>query len=131
MRSFRLCLVLSLVISGWGEARSRFPLPVGAQIELGQSGFDRTQAESELCRGFRLTSKQVRARFRSYHQVSESELHDDYSYLPCWFDGTIVVQQRKYTFRANPGNTIETDYPDGKVKTLGGRHTDDPSGGSR
>ena len=96
----------------------RYPLPPQAKLTLKLD-----------CPMFRLNEHQVRLRFSTYHLIDGTELHDWYSYDTCYTKGTIQLDGKTFSFQIQQGNTIETDYPDGNQKILGGRHTDNPAAG--
>jgi hypothetical protein len=108
-----------------------FSLPGSAKITIGPVQRDHTYPDpvsDSVCKQYRLTEAQVRRQFRFYHELAEGEYHDYYLQFPCWIEGTLVVNGKTYTWSSQPGNTMMTTWPDGVSKTLGGKHTDDPSG---
>jgi hypothetical protein len=66
--------------------------------------------------------------FRSYHKLKSGEIHAYYLYPACWIRGTVSINGKTFHWEARPGNTLETDWPDGVNKMLGGKHTDNPAG---
>lgn len=128
MPSSNLLLLTLLFGLAEGSSTQKYPLPASATIHLGPTGEDASSPDAQTCRGFHLTAKQVRSRFATYHALKPVEDHDYYAYFPCWSSGTIILNGKSFDFKARPGNTILTTYPDAKEKLLGGKHTDDPSG---
>lgn len=128
---FRLAGIAILAVSSAvGHAPSPYRLPQAAQITVGHSviGPDKASVEG-FCENWSLSKREVRRMFASYHLLKEGELHDFYLEPDCWIDGKIVVNGKTFTWRARLGNTLSTDWPDGKTKMLGGKHSQDPSGG--
>ncbi len=67
--------------------------------------------------------------FRTYRELRPREMHDNYLYVPCGIEGTVIVNGKTYTWSTQIGGTLDTTWPDGIEKTLGGEATDDLSEG--
>jgi hypothetical protein len=120
-----------LVILALFAGATHYPLPQSAVIKIGEKHVDHTYPDPQTdipCKNYQLTEAQVRAQFRTYHKLHEGEYHDYYLQYPCWIHGTIEVDGKTYTFSSELGNTMQTTWPDGISKELGGKYTDDPSG---
>jgi hypothetical protein len=114
-----------------GAPGTHYPLPNSAIIKIGQMEMDHTYPDPQTdiaCKNYHLTEVHVRNQFHTYHKLHEGEYHDYYLNYPCWIHGTVEVDGRIYTFSSELGNTMETTWPDGVKKSLGGKHTDNPSG---
>ena len=117
-----LVLVLSI--------RQRIVLPIEAKITVEQRyAPPQDSVDKGMCHSFHIDPKIVRNRFAHYHVLDGSEFHDFYLQFDCGVGGSIYLHGRKFFWIAEPGNLLKTDYPDGNVRWLGGRHTDDPAGG--
>ncbi len=122
-------LLLSIFLTpGALFASGHLPLPAAAQVHVDAGGFDPSDPESAVCKGFRLTASQVRWRFRTYHELAAGELHDKYLSASCWAQGSVTIMGRSFEWKARPGNTLFTTFPDGRGKMLGGKPSDDLSG---
>lgn len=122
---------IALFLSSSCYALAQYKLPLSAQISIGKLEVDKSSPQrAEVCTqlGWSLTKSQVRTMFRTYHLLKEGEQHAYYAYWSCWIRGTVTINGKAFSWKANPGNTLDTDWPDGAQKTLGGKHTDDPSG---
>jgi hypothetical protein len=128
VRSSKAAFLFVLFCSGLHSQGDHIVIPKAAKVMIGAPGRDEHDAESDACKDFRVTSEQVRSRFRTYHRLTQDELHDRYILAPCWVDGELTIKGKTYTWRARPGNTIETTYPDGAAKMLGGKPSDRMSG---
>ena len=117
MRGSNLLFALWLLAS---HAR-HYPLPSSAKITIGPTQM--TSQDPDGC-DYHLTERQVRKQFDSYRVLAEGEYHDKYLQYPCVIDGTITLKGKTYRWSSNEGETMETTYPDGIPKTLGGK----PSG---
>ena len=126
--SLSLALILLCASHLYAQVGHHYPLPIKANVKIGESGSNPSNSEEPLCHGFTLSQHQVRNRFRTYHHLADTEEHDYYEWFPCWVRGTVHLTGRDFFFRANYGNTMETNFPDGKFKVLGGLYDDDPSG---
>ena len=126
-----LCLITVASSAQVGSHGKRYPLPSDARIAVGQRVIDKSADDetADSCRTYRATSRQVRHYFRTYKVVEGEEYHSMYIWLPCSIEGTVTVQGKTYWWSVNPGNTMGTNWPDGKGKTLGGKYSDDPSEG--
>ena len=107
--------------TGTKPKMAHFPLPADAQINLGKSS---SNTPGEDCSYFRFSAQAIRGRFRTYHVLAEGEFHDSYGVFPCRFDGSVIVHGQTYTFEAQQGNLLVTDFPDGEGKMLGGPPSD-------
>src|SRR5690349_20610355 len=106
---------------------SKFSLPRNAEIKILKSGRDDSTETWAVCeRDFKLSNKKIRGIFKTYSELTDRELHDDYIWAPCYIEGIISIAQKSFTWRARPGNLLETDYPDGKKRILGGQLSDKP-----
>ncbi len=121
-------LALVYSVSAVTAEKHKWRLPSSAQVIVGLAGQDRDDHSSDGCRKFKLNEKQVREIFSDYHELTSRELHDHYLWAPCYVDGIARVGARTFNWRIRAGNTLETTYPDGKKKVLGGAYTDSPSG---
>lgn len=72
----------------------------------------------------------MRWRFSTYHRVTGQEMNDDCSFGQCGIEGTVKVGDKVFTWKMGLYNTMETTYPDGRSKLLGGAYSDDPSSGN-
>lgn len=121
----------TLVLLAFFASAVQYPLPQSAVIKIGEMKMDHTYPDPQTdipCKNYHLTEAQVRKQFRIYHKLRQDEYHDYYLNYPCWIHGTVEVGGKTYTFSSELGNTMETTWPDGVKKMLGGKHTDDPSG---
>jgi hypothetical protein len=128
MQSGKFLLLLILFSLG---GTHHYPLPKSAVITIRPMQRDHTYQDHQAdlaCDRYHLTEARVRFQFRTYHELAEGEAHANYLIYPCWINGTIVVDGKTYTWSSQLGNTMETTWPDGVKKTLGGKPTDDPSG---
>lgn len=119
-----LVTVLAPLLLGTGQKHKHFPLPESAEITIGQAQWKAGDMDADLCKSYKLTPKELRRQFRTYHLLYPGDVHNYYSVFQCWIDGTIKVNGKTFTFESRPGNLLETTWPDGKDKMLGGK----PSG---
>lgn len=126
----RAMFVFTFLFFNWATAEEKrsFQLPSQAQVFIGAAGRDKTDKSSEGCRDFKLNKAQIREIFSTYHEVTPFELHNNYLWAPCYIDGAVQFRGKKFKWRIRVGNTLETAFPDGKWKVLGGAYTDTPSG---
>lgn len=128
---FRIAItILLMTSSSTVHHHSLFKLPPDAHLTIGHSviGPDKESVEG-FCENWKLSENEVRKMFATYHLLKDDELHDFYLFPDCWIDGTIIFHGRTFQWRARLGNTLSTDWPDGKTRILGGKHSQDPSGG--
>lgn len=122
-------LALALLQLAWNSKPRHYPLPPSAVITIGPTQQDpKAPNPKGFCSYYHLSQEQVREQFRTYHQLREMEL-EHYLYMPCWIEGTVTVNGKTYTWQSRDGNTMGTDWPDGKGKTLVGKPSDDLSDG--
>lgn len=114
-----------------GASGPRHPLPSSAQIKIGAHyiGSGVGEEAKSFCRDYHLTKAEVRKMFRTYRELRPHEMHDNYLYVPCGIEGTVIVNGKTYTWRTQIGGTLDTTWPDGIEKTLGGEATDGLSEG--
>ncbi len=118
-----------LVLSAFLIAQHPYLLPSSAVITVGDKFYESTNDDKIFCDSYRLSAVQVRRMFRTYHELHPGEMHDHYLYAACGIRGTVKVNGRVFHWESDPGNTMRTDYPDGNLRTLGGKYTDDLSEG--
>ena len=106
-----------------------FALPKGSHITIERRYPAEESTNQNVCSAFRINLAAIRGRFRTYHATSGSEFHDYYLQFGCGVGGKIHVNGKTFFWIAEPGNLLRTDYPDGVVRWLGGKHTDDPADG--
>jgi hypothetical protein len=75
--------------------------------------------------GHPLTKRQIRHIFATYHLLAEGEYHDGYAQMGCVTEGDIIVDGKKFRYMVQPINNLQTTWPDGENKLLGGKHSDD------
>lgn len=129
MQILKCLMMVLLLISFPALAKSKkrsYVLPAKAQILFDEIATD-TEPALE-CADFKVTAEQVRQFFRDYKPITTKEQHDYYLWSPCTIKGKIIHKGKRYFWQARAGNTLTTDYPTGKTKTLGGPRTDHPSG---
>ncbi|RZU29691.1 hypothetical protein [Edaphobacter modestus] len=127
MRIGRTAVRVVLLFSMVGAAKERhYPLPSSAVITIGQLHIDPKTDSTDIdsCKFYHLTESDIRKQFRTYHQIDQKELHDRYSYVYCWIEGTVQVKGKTYIWESHLDNVLITTYPDGVKKMLGG----EPSG---
>lgn len=117
-----------VLVSGMANASSSLSLPPKAKIQINSQISTGNSPNDTDCKGFKLNRAQVRHIFETYKPVTVSDLHDYYTWTNCSLDGTLTVYKKFFTWKIRPGHILETDYPDGAMKTLGGAHTDSPDG---
>jgi hypothetical protein len=125
----RIMVMLTFISTSVSAQRNLvFRLPASAAITIDHSEFDPKDANmSDFCPTWKLTQRQVRRMFSTYHLLQDDDLHDFYSFPDCWIDGTIVFHGKTFHWQARPGNTLSTDWPDGKTRMLGGKHSENPA----
>jgi hypothetical protein len=116
--------LLGALLLNPGQAQTHFPLPKSAEIMIGQPQWKPGDSDADLCRNYRITPQQLRRQFRTYHLLQPGDVHDQYSVFQCWIDGTIKVNGKTFRWQSRPGNLLQTNWPDGVDKMLGGK----PSG---
>lgn len=82
------------------------------------------QESLQACSDWNLTEHKVRKMFRTYHVVIGVE-HEGYSEFGCAIEGDILVDGRRYIFRAQPENNLYTDWPNGTYHRLGAKQSAD------
>ena len=113
-------------LPAFAASAGAYRLPPSAKIKITSKGND-DQSSSMTCEELNvLTPKRVRELFASYRLVDGVELHK-YLWAPCFAQGTIEIQGKSFFWKFRPGNTLATDFPDGKSKILGGSVSDDSS----
>lgn len=126
--SFSILLFFFLGTSGLASEKvsESFALPSRAIVEISRKGSD---GGSDGIPCGTLSIQDVRTFFSQYRLIkpSSKDLHNKYLWTPCFVEGTITLGKKKFKWKHRPGNTLETDYPDGKQKVLGGKPTDGPS----
>ncbi len=122
-----------LLFAAVQSSRSRhdFALPAQAKIVVGKTYRNKESVDSLNCYNYRLKPGNVRWRFQHYHRITGTEVHDSYSFVGCGIEGKVSVGNKTFEWRSEPFNTMETNYPDGKWKVLGGEYSDDLSAGER
>lgn len=124
---FGKLLLLALAATAGGQ---HYPLPANAAIAIGPTQSDAKDPESKIfCPDYHLTEGQLREQFRTYHLLRENGEMENYSYLPCWIDGTVRVNGKTYRWRSRDGNIMSTTWPDGVNKLLVGKPSGDLSAG--
>ena len=119
-----LGLFLYLSTGGAGSWR----LPARAIITIEPAHLLPGYPENDTpCSTRRITVRQLRRKFATYHELKEMELHDGYADMGCAIEGDIVVDGKKFRYIEQPINLLQTNWPDGKMHQLGGKHSDDSS----
>lgn len=123
-------LILAMPLAAVAQ-QIHYPLPKTAVVSVGplQKNTKDSVARLGFCDSYTLDEKQVREQFRTYHLLGNDEL-ENYDVLPCWHDGTIRANGKTYRYSSRMGNTMWTDWPDGKGKMLVGEPSDDESNGA-
>jgi hypothetical protein len=116
-------LLMGMIFLGAPQS-THYPLPSSAEITMGQAEWEKGDIDADLCKRYRLPPEQLRKQFRTYHVLGQGDVHDHYSVFQCWIKGTVKVDGKTFTWESRPGNLMETDWPDGVKKMLGGK----PSG---
>jgi len=130
MKTISLVLIIAFASSQPHRRLKTGPyaLPAEAQITIGQPHSDPNDGqEAVICPSYRLSEHEVREKFRTYHLLKPGELHDSYSFPSCRIEGTVLLEDRKFYWVARPGNTLDTDWPGGKSKMLGGVPSENPA----
>jgi hypothetical protein len=100
-------------------------LPSRAKITIGKAqlipGYSDEMTQEE-CSAWRLTERQVRRMFRTYHVVIGVE-HEGYSEVGCAIDGDILIDGRRYTFSAQLIDNLYTNWPNGTDHRLGAKES--------
>ncbi|RZU40039.1 hypothetical protein [Edaphobacter modestus] len=117
-------LFLSVILLGAKQQPAHYPLPKSADITIGQPQWKQGDIDADSCRQYHLTPEQIRKQFRTYRLLSPGDVHDSYTVFQCWINGTVKVAGKTFTWESRPGNLMETNWPDGAKKMLGGK----PSG---
>jgi hypothetical protein len=111
----------------------RLPPQAVITVESVYHDKDKTYAEyppdTEACEHFHVTPSSVRWRFGTHHRLTGREVHENYRFGQCGIEGKVKVGDRVFTWKLGLYNTMETTYPDGKPKLLGGTYSDEPSEG--
>ena len=104
------------------EQQTSFALPRSARLTVGKARpLPGAGAEDVMeCPTFHLDGQQVRRRFRTYHAVTNREVHDEYVEPSCLIKGQVLYHGRSFTWEANEGNLLWTTWPSGKGVLLGG-----------
>jgi len=123
-----VCLLIFLYAPHHHHRLGPYTLPAEAKITIGKPHTDPNDAQDAMiCPSFHLNEYEVREMFRTYHLLKPGELHDNYSFPSCRIEGNIVVKNQRFYWIARPGNTLDTDWPDGKPKMLGGVPSENPA----
>jgi len=94
-------------------------IQIGARIIVGDPGVD-----AEMCKTYTVTPREIRHYFRTYRFINAREHHYLYQQFACFIKGTVTLRGKTFSWRVNPGGTLETTFPDGIQKELG---TTDPA----
>ena len=68
----------------------------------------------EVCKSFKLTKKQVLLYYLESKDSTEQEIHDSYNILPCNSTGTIIINNKKYSWIIRAGG-VGTFYNKNKI----------------
>lgn len=101
-----------------------YQLPTSARIVMGRL----LEEKPNACPNFHLKENDVRQLFKEARPVTQKQIHDNYTWVECFVRGEIYLGNKTYNWKIRPGNLLETDYPDGKIKNLGGKPSDNPEG---
>ena len=118
-----------LTLAAYLVLQHPFALPPSATVNVGSKFYETTNENKIFCESYKLSPTQVRRMFRTYHELHAGEMHDHYLYAACGIRGTVKVNGQVFHWESDPGNTMRTDYPDGTLRTLGGKYTDDMGAG--
>ena len=116
--------LLALFLLGSGAAGS-FKLPARAKITMQQARAEDHYYEQLGCSERKITERELRRYFATYHETKGDEYTHDYMYEACVIEGDIQVGNRHFHFAERPINLLETTWPDGKLHLLGGKHSDE------
>lgn len=81
-------------------------------LELG------SEEDSALCHDFRLTEDQSVQLLNQSKLITAKEMHDHYSYLPCYVKGSVTYNSRECEFTIRAGGTAELICDDDKSYIL-------------
>jgi hypothetical protein len=127
--NWRVYVLFLMLFSSNAIAHAQFALPPSAKISIGKLRIDdKARNDAQVCSGWTINAKQVRSMFRTYHRLGPGDLHDYYTEMQCWIDGTLEVDGKTFHWEAQLIHILNTDWPDGVDKTLGGKYSGDLSG---
>ncbi len=72
-------------------------------------------ASSEFCAGFSLTKEEAQYYFDNAKQVSAKDIHDNYSFLPCFVSGEAHVNKKKCEWEVRAGGTSNITCEDQSI----------------
>ncbi|WP_188151072.1 hypothetical protein [Teredinibacter waterburyi] len=82
-------------------------ISVGNIVNTGNDG-----ATSEFCSDFSLTKEQAQDFFKNAEQVTARDIHDNYSFLPCFVTGEGYLNEQKCEWKIRAGGTGSIECED-------------------
>ena len=76
------------------------------------------------CINRRITTRELRHYFATYHELGELERKEGYQDLGCDIEGDIFVDGKQFHFTEGAIDLLDTTWPDGKHHSLGRDHSD-------
>jgi hypothetical protein len=78
-----------------------------SDIKIHQQGqsLDSDKIIANACKEFTLNKSSVYRFFNQSHSISEIELHNEYDILPCYSEGSLVLDGKPYSWRIRAGGT--------------------------
>lgn len=100
VREFAILLFLISMTACKGAKIEEHSINVTSIVNTGNDG-----ASGDFCAAFSLTKDEAQHFFNNAKQVSAKEIHDSYSYLPCFVTGEAYLNNKKCEWEIRAGGT--------------------------
>jgi hypothetical protein len=98
------------------------PLPKRAKIVVDERFENGDQgSQEEFCKKATVAPIGVSRRIRSYHEITDREFHDRYDFVACGNRGRILLDGKTYQWTLYITDTMDTTYPDNRLKRIAGK----------
>lgn len=80
---------------------------------------------NDICSDFQMNDDQAAKFFAKATTITAQQLHDEYEYLPCWVEGTMIAGSEQMTWRIRAGASAEVHHPDNTTELRGCKTCDE------
>lgn len=102
-----ILLLSAIAVAGCSSKKTEEARFKYSDIVIHQQGqsLDSGDIITEACKEFTLSKSSVYRFFNQSLSISQIELHNEHDILPCYSEGTLILNSKPYTWRIRAGGT--------------------------